>query len=125
MLCFQHLLRGVECFYLTGENITKTEDSLYRVEVSTAKNHPKGFEFCVHVNLAHPSRMGVFLEDYISLMGSVPGSSTSFFACKLAKGRTRGALLRAVPTERLSSLTIRNACKELIENSGMEGLWRL
>jgi hypothetical protein len=86
------LLRGAECFNLTAENVTKTEDGTYQVEVSTAKNHQEGFEFGVHVDRARPSCVGVFLEDYISLMEIVLGlgSSTSFFACKLAKGRTRG-----------------------------------
>jgi hypothetical protein len=43
-LCFQHLLRGVECFDLNGSNVSQHAD-FFRVTVETSKNHPEGIQF--------------------------------------------------------------------------------
>jgi hypothetical protein len=48
-LCFQQLLRGAECFSLTGANVTRHLD-YFMVEVKEAKNNPEGFSFKVPID---------------------------------------------------------------------------
>jgi hypothetical protein len=47
-LCFQQLLRGAECFDLSGANVVITAVG-FKVTVETSKNHPEGFELAVPV----------------------------------------------------------------------------
>jgi hypothetical protein len=94
-LCFQQLLRGVECFDLDGSNSSRHAD-FFRVPVDDSR----------------PNCVGVFMSDYIDT-----GSRKSFFVCKLAQ---TGKLLQVVPTERVATATMRNACKLLILASGLK-----
>jgi hypothetical protein len=63
-LCFQQLLRGVECFNLNGSNVFHRKD-FFPVTVETSKNHPKGFTFRVKVEDGRPSCVGVFMSNFI------------------------------------------------------------
>jgi hypothetical protein len=83
-LCFQQLLRGVECFDLNWSNVSQHGD-FFRVTVETSKNHPEGFSFRVKVD-------------------------------KLTQ---TGGVLRAAPTCKVASSTMRNACKLLILAAGL------
>jgi hypothetical protein len=81
------------------------------VIVETSKNHPEGFRFRVRVDRERPNCVGVFMLDYIILMEIRVGNPGSFFVCKL---NCTGGILRAVPSERVSDLTMRASCKTLI-----------
>jgi hypothetical protein len=109
-LCFQQLLRGVECFDLNGSNVSQHAD-FFRVTVETSKNHPEGFSFWVKVDNDRPNCVGRFMADFIEMMGIKLGDDKSFFACQLTQ---TGGVLRAAPTCKVASSTMRNACKLLI-----------
>jgi hypothetical protein len=72
VLCFQQLLRGAECFNLCGANVSAV-NRYFRVEVVSSKNHPTGFVFRVPVDEDRPNCVGVFLSDYIDVMGIMLG----------------------------------------------------
>jgi hypothetical protein len=114
-LCFQQLLRGAECFDLSGANVVITAVRI-KVTVETSKNHPEGFEFDVPVEdrLHH---VGRFMVDYIGVMGIRVGDAGSHFACKLAKVK---GILKAYPWVRVADATMRKACKVLIADSGLD-----
>jgi hypothetical protein len=67
-LCFQQLLQGAECFDLNGSNVTKHAD-FFCVKVETLKNHPLGFSFWVKFDRERPNCVGVFMADFIDVMG--------------------------------------------------------
>jgi hypothetical protein len=114
-LCFQQLLRGVECFDLNGSNVSRHTD-FFRVTVEVSKNHPEGFTFHVPVDNSRRNCIGVFMSEYIDMMDITLGSRKLFFTCKMAQ---TGKLLQAVPTEWVATGTMRNACKLLISVSGL------
>jgi hypothetical protein len=92
-LCFQQLLCGVECLDLNGSNVSletsrllhTTDGNFYRVTVDTSKNHPEGFNFRVRIDADRPNCVGVFMAQFIIVMGIRLGNPTSFFGCKLAQ----------------------------------------
>jgi hypothetical protein len=114
-LCFQQLLRGVECFDLNGSNGSQHAD-FFGVTVETSKNHPESFSFRVTVDNDRPNCVGRFMADFIEMMGIKLGDDKSFFACQLTQ---TGGVLRAAPTCKVASLTMRNACKLLIVAAGL------
>jgi integrase len=114
-LCFQQLLRGAECFDLSGANVVITAVG-FKVTVETSKNHPEGFEFNVPVeDQLHD--VGLFMVDYIGVMGIRVGDAGSHFVCKLAKVK---GILKAYPGVRVADATMRKACKVLIVDSGLD-----
>jgi hypothetical protein len=121
VLCFQQLLRGIKCFDLNGSNVSQHAD-FFRVTVETLKNHAEGFSFRVKINNDQPNCVGRFMADFIRTMGIKLGDDKSFFACQLTQ---TGGVLRAAPTCKVASSTIRNACKLLIVAAGLKpGLLR-
>jgi hypothetical protein len=116
VLCFQQLLRGGECFNLTGGNISRLADR-YPVVVKTAKNHPDGFTFEIPIDYDRPTCVGQFMEEYIAKMGVRLGDYNSFFACKLLKLR---GMLTAQSSSRVGDSTMRAACKALIVGAGLD-----
>jgi hypothetical protein len=92
-----------------------------RGEVETSKNYPEGFTFRVPVDEARPNCVGVFLSDYITVMGIKLGDEKSFFAYKIS-GRTsgRGKGLKLVPMSKLALSKMRSCCKDLIEAEGLD-----
>jgi hypothetical protein len=93
----------------------------FRVKVKTSKNHPACFTFQVPVDEARPNCVGVFLSNYITVMGIKLGDEKSFFACKIS-GRVsgRGKGLKSVPTSKLAVSTMRSCCKDLIKAAGLD-----
>jgi hypothetical protein len=75
-LCFQQLLRGVECFDLDGSNVNRQAD-FFRVTVKVSMNHPEGFTFLVPVNDSRPNWIGVFMSDFINTMNITLWSARS------------------------------------------------
>jgi hypothetical protein len=114
-LCFQQLLRIVECFDLNGSNVVKN-DGLVRVTVGVSKNHPKSFTFRVLIKRGRPNCVGVFMADLIKVMGIQLGHPGSFFVCKLAQ---TGGVLKAAHAEKVTASTIQAACKLLILAAGL------
>jgi hypothetical protein len=102
-LCFQQLLRGVECFNLNGSNITQ-HVVFFCVKVKTSKNHPLGFLYRVKFDRERPICVGVFISNLIDVMGINIGDPKSFFACKLTLA---GGTLRAASSEKVASSTMR------------------
>jgi hypothetical protein len=91
-LCFQQLLGGGRVLRHHWSNVERMP-GFFRVEVKMSKNHPEGFNFRVPVNEACPNCVGVFLSDYITVMGIKLGNEKSLFACKisgLVSGRDKG-----------------------------------
>jgi hypothetical protein len=115
-LCFQQLLRGAECFDLNGSNVALHWD-FFRVKVETSKNHPLGFSFWVKIDRRRPIWVGVFMANFIDVMGIKLGDPKLFFACKLTQ---TGGILRAAAAEKVASSTMRNACKLLIVAAGLD-----
>jgi hypothetical protein len=68
-----------------------------------------------------PNYVGVFLVDYITVVGIKLGGKKSFFACKIS-GRVSGrsASLKSVPTSKLAVSTMRACCKDLIKAAGLD-----
>jgi hypothetical protein len=93
-LCFQQLLRGIECFDLNGSNVSQHAD-FFRVTVETSKNHPEGFSFRVKIHNHRPNCVGRFMANFIETMGIKLGDDKSFFACQLTQ---TGGVLKAAPT---------------------------
>jgi hypothetical protein len=116
VLCYQQLLRGAECFDLNGSHVERLP-AFFRVEIATSKNHPEGFSFRIPVNDARPNCVGVFLADFITVMGIQLGHKDSFLACKIAKF---GGVLRTRPTEKLATSSMRGCCKDLIIAAGLD-----
>jgi hypothetical protein len=114
-LCFQQLLQGVECFDLNGSKVSQHVD-FFRVTVEMSKNHPEGFSFWVKIDNDRSNCVGRFMANFIETMGIKLGDDKSFFACQLAQ---TGGLLRAAPTCKVASLTMRNASKLLIVAAGL------
>jgi hypothetical protein len=115
-LCFQQLLRGAECFGLTGANVTRHLD-YFMVEVAEAKNNPEGFSFMVPIDPLRTHCVGKVLADYIVKMGVVLGDPASFFACKVAKVR---GITRSTASVKVANSTMRFGCKRLIEAVGLD-----
>jgi hypothetical protein len=115
-LCFQQLLRGAECFGLTGANVTRHLD-YFMVEVAEAKNNPEGFSFKVPIDALRTHCVGTFLADYIVKMGVVLGDPASFFACKVSKVR---GITRSTASVKVANSTMRAGCKRLIEGVGLD-----
>jgi hypothetical protein len=115
-LCFQQLLRGIECFNLNWFNLVR-HDGFFRVTVKTSKNHPEGLTFRILVDPGRPNCVGFFMDNFIEVMGIKLGHPGLFFAFKLTQ--TRGAL-RTAHTEKVAPSTMRNACKLLILAAGMD-----
>jgi hypothetical protein len=115
-LCFQQLLRGAECFGLTGANVTRHLD-YFMVEVAEAKNNPEGFSFKVPIDASRTHCVGTFLADYIVKMGVILGDPASFFACKVAKVR---GITRSTASVKVANSTMRAGCKRLIEAVGLD-----
>jgi hypothetical protein len=115
-LCFQQLLRGAECFGLTGANVTRHFD-YFMVEVVEAKNNPEGFSFKVPIDPLRTHCVGQFLADYIVKMGVVLVDPASFFACKVAKVR---GITRSTAFVKVANSTMRAGCKRLIEAVGLD-----
>jgi hypothetical protein len=82
-LCLLQLLRGAECFDLSGANVVITAVG-FKVTVETSKNHQEGFEFNVPVEDCLDD-VGRFMVDYIGVMGIRVGDAGSHFACTSAK----------------------------------------
>jgi hypothetical protein len=116
-LCFQELLRGVECFDLTGKNVAWYVDGYFQLTVETSKNNPEGFSFRVLVDVNRPNCVGVFMRDFIAVMGIKLGDRSSFFACQLVQV---GGVLRSAPIEKVAVSTMRNSCKLLITLAGLD-----
>jgi hypothetical protein len=89
----------------------------FRIKVETLKNHPLGFSFRVKFNRERPNCVGVFMADFIDVMGIKLGDPKSFFACKLTQS---GGILQAAAVEKVASSTMRNACKLLIVAAGLD-----
>jgi hypothetical protein len=115
-LCFQQLLRGAECFDLNGSNVALHAD-FFCVKIKTSKNHPLGFLFRVKYVRTRPNCVGVFMADFINVMGIKLGDSKLFFACKLTQ---TGGILRAAAAEKVALSTMRKACKLLIVAAGLD-----
>jgi hypothetical protein len=115
-LCFQQLLRGAECFGLTGANFTRHLD-YFIVEVAEAKNNPEGFSFKVPIDPSRTHCVGTFLADFIVKMGVILGDPASFFACKVAKVR---GITRSTASVKVANSTMRAGCKRLIEAVGLD-----
>jgi hypothetical protein len=115
-LCFQQLLRGAECFGLTGANVTR-HFYYFIVEVVEAKNNPEGFGFKVPIDPLRTHCVGQFLAYYFVKMGLVLGDSASFFACKVSKVR---GITRSTASVKVANSTMRAGCKRLIEAVGLD-----
>jgi hypothetical protein len=115
-LYFQQLLRGAECFGLTGANVTR-HFHYFMVEVAEAKNNPEGFSFKVPIDPLRTHCMGQFMADYVVKMGVILGDPASFFACKVAKVR---GIKRATASVKASNSTMRAGCKRLIKAVGLD-----
>jgi hypothetical protein len=91
--------------------------NFFGVEVAMAKNHPKGFSFCIPVDVNRPYCVGTFFADYSKVMGITLGDPKLFFACKFAKLR---GVLTATPAEKVATSTMRNCCKHLISAAWLD-----
>jgi hypothetical protein len=116
-LCFQQLLRGAECFELKGSNVTRYP-GFFQVEVESAKDIPEGFGFKIMIDPSRPHCVGQFMADYLIKMGVKLGDKNSYFACKVLSVK---GVLKAVPSAKLCSSSMRSACKRLIESVGLDG----
>jgi hypothetical protein len=111
-LCFQQLLRGAECFELKGSNVVR-QPTFFLVEVKSAKNLPEGFSFQVPIDPARSHCVG----QSIVKMGVKLGEEMSYFACWV--GTVKG-VLKSTATTKVANLTMRAACKRLIEAVGLD-----
>jgi hypothetical protein len=89
----------------------------FRIKVETLKNHPLGFSFRVKFNRERPNCVGVFMADFIDVMGIKLGDPKSFFSCYFTPS---GGILQAAAVEKVASSTMRNACKLLIVAAGLD-----
>jgi hypothetical protein len=96
--------------------VTQQAD-FFRVKVETSKNHPLGFSFRVKFYRERPNCVGVFMADFIDVMGIKLGDLKLFFACKLTQ---TGGILQAAAVEKVALSTMRNACKLLIVAAGLD-----
>jgi hypothetical protein len=76
-----------------------------------------GFSFRVKFDRTRPNCVGVFMADFIDVMGIKLGDPKSFFACKLTQ---TGGILRAAAAEKVALSTMRNACNLLIVSAGLD-----
>jgi hypothetical protein len=115
-LCFQHLLRGAECFELNGSNVVR-QPTFFLVEVESAKNVPEGFLFKMPIGPARSHCVGQFMARYIVKMGVKLGDKMSYFPCRV--GTVKG-VLKSTATTKVANLTMRASCKRLIEAAGLD-----
>jgi hypothetical protein len=69
----------------------------FRIKVKTSKNHPLGFSFRVKFDRERLNCVGVFMADFINVMGIKLGDPKSFLACKLTQS---GGILQAAAVEK-------------------------